>query len=79
MPRQIEHRSPFHAALRRAILDDFEPELMLACRVAVLQAAGFRRSEIARRLEVSPSVLRVAEQRVKRAAERMDHGDREAA
>lgn len=62
--------------MRRALLEDLEPELVLAERVAVLQAAGHRRSEIARMLpNVTAPALRVAEARVKKAAGRLDHGD----
>lgn len=67
--------SVFLASLRRALLDDFEDELVLASKVAVLQASGYRRSEIARMLGASPAALRLAEQRVKRAAEHLDLGD----
>ena len=66
--------SPFLAALRRALLDDFEAELAVALKVGVLMASGYRRSEIARILDVSPAALRVAEQRVKKASERLDAG-----
>jgi hypothetical protein len=64
------------ARLRRALIADLEPELKLACQVAVLQAAGHRRSEIARILQgASAPALRVAEARVKKAAQRLDQGD----
>jgi hypothetical protein len=68
-------RSPFHARLRREVLNDLEPDVLLACRVAVLQASGYRHSEIARRLpDATPAQLRTAEARVKRIAERLDAG-----
>ena len=60
--------------IRKAILADFERELVLCQKVAVMQACGFRHSEIARRLDTTPVELRNAEARVKRAAERLDHG-----
>jgi transcriptional regulator len=66
--------SPFLAALRRALLDDFEVELELSCKVAVLQAAGYRRSEIARILDATPAALRSAIGRVEKAAARLDAG-----
>lgn len=70
--------SEFLSRLRRALIADLEPELTLACKVAVLQAAGHRRSEIARILTgTSAPALRVAEGRVKRAADRLDQGDRQ--
>jgi hypothetical protein len=75
MPSVTQPPSTFLAGLRRALLADFEAELVLACKYAVLQAAGYRRSEIARMLEVGPAAIRDAELRVKRAAERLDHGD----
>lgn len=67
--------SPFLLELRKSLLEDFEPELRLSCQIAVLQAAGYRRSEIARRLAVAPATLRVAYGRVDRVAERLDHGE----
>lgn len=69
--------SPFLRNLRAAIAEDFLPERELACRVAVLLSAGFKRSEIQRKLDVSPSELKRAEERVRRAAPRLDHGDDE--
>lgn len=67
--------SPFLLSLRQALLADFDDELKIACRVGVFQAAGYRHSEIARLLPgTPPAALRVAEARVKKAAERLDHG-----
>jgi hypothetical protein len=57
------------------MIADLEPELLLALKVATYQAAGHRRSEIARMLDASAPALRVAEARVKRAAARLDQGD----
>jgi hypothetical protein len=70
--------TPFLLTLRKALLADFEAELLLSCRVAVLQAAGWKRSEIGRRLDVTPAALRVAYARVDRVTERLDHGESEA-
>lgn len=68
--------APFLRHLKQALLEDFESELVLACKVAVLQAAGHRRSEITRILsDAAPAALRAAEARVKRAAEKLDLGD----
>jgi hypothetical protein len=68
--------SGFVYSLRKALLADFEVELLLACRVACYQAAGYRRSEIARLLPLStPAALRLAEGRVKKATERLDQGN----
>jgi hypothetical protein len=70
--------SEFLSRLRRALIQDLEPEIKLAQQVAVLQAAGYRRSEIARQLATaSAPALRIAEARVKRAAELLDQGDRQ--
>ena len=70
----LRPRSSFRADLRRAMLEDFEPDLLLACRYAVLRAAGFSKIEVSRKLDVTPHALRLAEQRVTRAAERLDAG-----
>jgi hypothetical protein len=67
--------SPFLLELRRRLLQDFEAELLLSCRVAVLQAAGWKRSEIGRRLEATPAALRIAYARVDRVTERLDQGE----
>lgn len=71
----MQPHSVFLSRLRRALLEDFETELILASKVAVLSAAGYRRSEIARMLDAPPAQLRLAELRVKKAAERLDLGD----
>ena len=69
-------RSRFLSHIRAAVLEDLEPEIVLAQKVAVLQACGFRRTEIACKLDAeTPAALRLAEQRVKKAAERLDAGD----
>lgn len=70
--------SEFVARLRRGIIQDLEPEILLAQQVAVLQAAGHRRSEISRILTTAGApALRVAEARVKRVALMLDQGDSE--
>lgn len=51
------------------------PEITLALKVGVMQAARYRRSEIAQRLDAPAHALRAAEARVKRAAPRPDQGD----
>lgn len=75
MPSVTQPPSAFLAGLRKALLADFEAELVLASKYGVLQAAGYRRSEIARMLDAGPAAIRDAEQRVQRAADRLDHGD----
>lgn len=67
--------SPFVLTLRKALLADFEAELLLSCRVAVLQAAGWKRSEISRRLDATPAALRIAYARVDRVTQRLDQGE----
>jgi hypothetical protein len=67
--------SPFLRSLRAAIEEDFEPERELCCKVACYMAAGWKRSEIARTLDVPPAALRSAEQRVRRIVELLGHGD----
>jgi hypothetical protein len=68
--------SSFLRGVRAALLADFvEVELVLAQKYAVLQASGYRRSEIVRMLDEAPAALKAAEQRVKNAVERLDLGD----
>jgi hypothetical protein len=75
-PAPLPRRSsPFLRHLRAALLADLEPELLLCEKIAVLLAAGCRRSEIARSLDATPAALRAAEARVKSAADRLDLGD----
>jgi hypothetical protein len=65
-------RSHFLRQLRVALLEDFNAELVLACRVAVLTAAGYRGSEIRRQLACAPAEFEAARARVKRVALRLD-------
>jgi hypothetical protein len=70
---QSERRAlPNLARLRQAIIEDLEPELLLACRVACLLAAGHQHTAIARQLGANEADMRVAEMRVKRAAKRLE-------
>lgn len=69
------HQSPFLRRLRSAVIDALEPQIHLACQVAVLRAAGFRRSEIRERTGATPAQLRQALELVEKAAERLDPGD----
>lgn len=60
-------------ALRGAMLLDFEPELILACRVAVLATAGHRDAGIRRQLDCAPrDFVHAKERLLKRAAPRLD-------
>jgi hypothetical protein len=68
-------RTPFLRGLRTAILLDFEAELLLCERYAVLAAAGFRKGEITQMLAASPAAIKSAEQRVKNASSRLEAGD----
>jgi hypothetical protein len=61
-------QSPFLRALRAALLEDFEPELLLACRVAELAAVGYDRSEILRTLDVTQGQYMAADVRLRRVA-----------
>jgi hypothetical protein len=61
--------------LRAAIIADCEPQITLALQVAVLLAAGYRRAEIARRLDCSPPEVDTARRWLRRAARRLDLGD----
>jgi hypothetical protein len=60
-------RSALPRGLRGAVLDDFEVELVLVQRLAVMLAAGYRRSETARLLGVSPSGVMAADKLLKAA------------
>jgi hypothetical protein len=68
--------SRFLGHVRAAVLQELEPEIQLCEKFAVLQACGYRRSEIARKLpDETPAALKTAELRLKKAAERLDAGD----
>jgi hypothetical protein len=49
------------------MLADWEPELVLALRVAILEAHGYRYGEVLSRLGCSAAELRCARARVNRA------------
>lgn len=68
--------SSFLRSHRAALLRDLEPELLLCEKVAVLIAAGYKRTEVARMLVTeTPAALRAAELRIKQATQRLDAGD----
>jgi hypothetical protein len=70
-----QRSSSFLRSVRRAVLDDFEAEVQLCEKVALLRACGFKPSEIRRKLDyATPSEVRLAETRVKAAAEHLDAG-----
>jgi hypothetical protein len=61
--------SNFVRDLRQALLEDLEPELLLACRVATLMAAGWWKSaEIAAYLGCTTLEVARARKRLERAA-----------
>jgi hypothetical protein len=64
----IRAKSPFLRRMRAAIITDLEPTIRLTQQVAVLQAAGHKRTDIANRTGCSPAELRDALARVKRIA-----------
>ena len=68
-------QSGFLRRVRGALVDDFRTELDLALRVAVLEAAGHKRAEIAQRLGVDPLDVRAASARLRRAAHRLEIPD----
>jgi hypothetical protein len=70
-PRQ----SSFLRGLRRAILQELEPEILLCERLAVCYAAGYKKSEAARLLDVSTPAITAADKRLKAAADHLDAGD----
>jgi hypothetical protein len=61
--------------LRATLLADLEPEIALALKVAVLLAAGHRKSVICRQLDCSSSDFARAWARLRRAAKRLEVGD----
>jgi hypothetical protein len=52
-------------------LADFEAELLLACRIGILAAAGYRSSEIKKRLACGNADFEAAKSRVRRAARQL--------
>jgi hypothetical protein len=63
--------------LRAALLADLEPQITLAMKIGVLQAAGHRRGEIERQLGCTSGEFARAALRIKSAAKRLDNGDDE--
>lgn len=61
--------------LRAAVIAEHEPEINLVCQVAVLHAAGYRKSEIGQRLGATGAQLKAAFDKAKGAAIRLDPGD----
>jgi hypothetical protein len=74
-PLPAGRRSPLLRGVRRAVLQDFEAELALCERVAVLLGAGFKRTEIVRMLATTPGKVKAAEYRLRRAVEILDQGE----
>ena len=69
-PRQPQ-KSLFVRSLRAAILADFEPELELIERIAVLQGERVQASEIQHKLGTGQHDHAVANARLRKAAERL--------
>jgi hypothetical protein len=58
-------------SLRAAFLDDFEEELVLACKVAVLlSAGGYKYAQIRRMLDIDEATFKRTLERVPRASAR---------
>lgn len=68
----LANGQPFNRTMRRHIIRDLEPTILLTQRVAVLQAAGHRRADIARITGATPTELKDALARVKRIAPLME-------
>ena len=62
--------SPFLQTVRAAVYEELRPQVELAMKVAVCQAGGLRRAEIAERTGADPAELRAATALLKRAATR---------
>lgn len=72
-PPRPEH--PFVRGLRRKLTEDVQPEIQLAVRVGVMSALGVSRTEIGRRVGVSPAELKRAFERLERVAPQLDRGN----
>lgn len=68
-------RSPFLRRLHGAIFAELTPTIELAQQIAVLQAAGHRRGEIARALDADPADMRAAQALLRRATQRLAQED----
>ena len=72
---EARRRSTFLQSVRAAALADFESELVMIERIAVLRAAGFKRTEVSRLLGVTDTAaFKRLEARLESAAERLDNG-----
>lgn len=76
-PERVMRPEPgsFLHKLRGAVISELEPEINLACKTAVLQAAGYSKREIAERLGATGTQLKNALERAAGAAIRLDPGD----
>jgi hypothetical protein len=63
--------SPFLQRVHGALLAELAPTVDLALKVAVCQAAGLRRAEIAAQTGADPNALRTAQGLLKRATTRL--------
>jgi hypothetical protein len=57
------------------VIDGLEPEIDLACKVAVLTAAGHGKAEIARRVGATGATFRRGFELAQHAAGQLDAGD----
>lgn len=65
-------RSSFLGKLRSAVTAELEPDLHLTCQVAVLQAAGYKKHEIAAQVGATGARLNSAMERAAAAALRLE-------
>lgn len=70
-----QRRSRILRDLRQAVYADLEPQVTLVERVAVLAAAGYRKGEIAERVDADPAQLRNAWATLKRVAPQLEVND----
>lgn len=65
-------QSDFLVKLKREVTRAYQPEIDLACKVAVLTAAGYRKSEVAARVGATGAALKQAFDRAAAAAGELD-------
>lgn len=65
-------KSDFLAKVRLGAIQALEPEIDLTCKVAVLTAAGYGKSEVSRRVGATGAQLKAAFDRAAQVAENLD-------